>query len=179
MAAGCGGAKKVGVRIAVESEWTVGAEFYRQLPRKRMAAGVLICNERSEILLVKPIYRKEWLTPGGVIEKGESPRQACARELREELGLDIGIGRLLCLEYVSGDEVKGDALMFIFDGGILSNAQLERIVLPEEELSTFRFMPLRETEALLPVKAVERVRQAVRALNQGEVVYLEDGETCV
>ena len=179
MAAGCCGVKKAGVCVVVGTEWVVEAEFYRQLPRKRMAAGVLICNEHSEILLVKPIYRKEWLTPGGVIEKGESPRQACMRELREELGLDVGIGRLLCLEYVSGDEVKGDALMFIFDGGIFSNAQVERIVLQKEELSMFRFMPLNETQSLLPAKAVERVRQAVRAMNQGEVVYLEDGVACV
>jgi 8-oxo-dGTP pyrophosphatase MutT (NUDIX family) len=32
-----------------------------------------------------------WLTPGGEIEAGESPRQAAVRELREELGLEVEV----------------------------------------------------------------------------------------
>lgn len=32
-----------------------------------------------------------WLTPGGEIEAGESPAEAAVRELREELGLEVGV----------------------------------------------------------------------------------------
>ena len=73
--------------------------LYEQLPKKRMAAGALFLNERQEILIVKPAYREFWLLPGGVIEDGESPRQACMREIREELGLEVWVEKLLCVDY--------------------------------------------------------------------------------
>lgn len=36
-----------------------------------------------------------WEFPGGKIEPGESPEEAVAREIREELDVDVGVGRLL------------------------------------------------------------------------------------
>ena len=37
----------------------------------------------------------KWELPGGKVEPGESPRQALAREIREELALSIEVGELL------------------------------------------------------------------------------------
>lgn len=48
---------------------------------------VLLINERDPDAPGEPTY---WLTPGGGIERGESPRIAAARELGEETGLSVG-----------------------------------------------------------------------------------------
>ncbi len=40
-----------------------------------------------------------WLTPGGEIEPGESPAEAAARELREELALNVPVEGPVYLEH--------------------------------------------------------------------------------
>ena len=43
----------------------------------------------AEILLLLRTDRPEWNLPGGKVNPGEDPRRACAREVKEETGLDV------------------------------------------------------------------------------------------
>jgi 8-oxo-dGTP diphosphatase len=50
-----------------------------------VAAGVLFVDEQERVLLVRPTYKAYWEIPGGYVDEGESPLQACTREVAEEL----------------------------------------------------------------------------------------------
>ena len=57
--------------------------------------GVAIINkDRNKILLAKRREDGIWTNPGGHPEKGESPRQAAIREVKEETNIDITINDL-------------------------------------------------------------------------------------
>ena len=58
-----------------------------------VAVGVLIAPDGQFLLTTRPpgkVYAGHWEFPGGKVEPGESVEQALARELREELGIQIG-----------------------------------------------------------------------------------------
>jgi len=58
-----------------------------------VAVGVLLRPDGQFLLTSRPagkVYAGHWEFPGGKVEAGETVEQALARELREELGIEIG-----------------------------------------------------------------------------------------
>jgi 8-oxo-dGTP diphosphatase len=142
------------------------------LPAKRVASGVLIQNREGAVLLVKPTYKEGWDIPGGLVEAGESPREAACRECLEELGRKVDIGGLLCVHYADGARTPGDGICFVFDGGTTS-ASSDDYVLPAEELSDVDFIQPGDLGAYLPTVMVVRLLAAIEAAAKGAIVYLE------
>jgi TDG/mug DNA glycosylase family protein len=76
--------------------WQERLGWFRELarlsrPLVRPAARAILLDRRNRIFLhrfTRPDDPGVWFTPGGAIERGESPQAALRRELREELRLD-------------------------------------------------------------------------------------------
>jgi 8-oxo-dGTP diphosphatase len=151
------------------------AEGNATQPRKRVGADVLIRDEHNRILLVDPKYKPDWDLPGGMSEANEPPTETVRRELKEELGLDLHAGRLLCVDWVSPHGPWDDSLMFIFDGGILDRRQIGGIRLLDGELHAYEFCTDEDTAARLRPYVRRRVVEALQALKTGEPQYLQDG----
>lgn len=152
-------------------------DYYKNLPRKRMGAGVIFLNEKGEILIVKPSYRDHWSIPGGTVDDNESPKQACIREVKEETGLTIKEVGFLCIDYSPKEsDEKNESLQFVFYGGIIKDANIPNIKLDNKELVDFRFVSITDAEKLLGHKLVKRLPKCVDSIKTGTSVYLEDGE---
>lgn len=160
---------------AAESDARRVHAFYRGLPAKRVGAAMLLTDAAGRLLLVRPTYKPGWEAPGGLVERDEAPHVAVAREVVEELSLDLGQGRLLCIDWIPARHPKTDGLMLIFDGGTLDAATLDRIRLPADELSEYRLVPRAELDDYLPAHMARRVRVAIRAREEGSTRYLVDG----
>jgi 8-oxo-dGTP diphosphatase len=70
---------------------------------KPRAAAILIENDQAAMIERYRAGRLYYVFPGGHIEPGEQPEQTVVREVKEELGLDVRIIRLVAhstyLEY--------------------------------------------------------------------------------
>src|SRR4051812_36423779 len=61
-------------------------------------AGAVVRDRDGRLLLVRRGHAPSeglWSVPGGRVEDGETPEQAAAREVLEETGLYVDVGKLL------------------------------------------------------------------------------------
>jgi 8-oxo-dGTP pyrophosphatase MutT (NUDIX family) len=84
------------------------------------AAGVLVWDDRQQVLLQQRSDDQTWCIPGGAVEPGERLEDAARRELREETGLVAGQLTLLSarsgpecfLVYPNGDQCQVISLTY-------------------------------------------------------------------
>lgn len=152
------------------------AEGNAKQARKRVAADVLIRDQRGHIVLVNPTYKEHWDLPGGMAENNEPPSAAAVREVGEELGLPIEPGRVLVLDWISPHGPWDDQLLFIFDGGVLPDGEAAQLEPRDPEISEVAVVPFQEARQLLRADMADRVERALRALDHDSTDYAEDSQ---
>ncbi|KUN89689.1 NUDIX hydrolase [Streptomyces bungoensis] len=153
------------------------AAYIASLPRILAGAAALFRDAEGRVLLVEPNYRDGWALPGGTVESddGETPRQGARRETLEEIGLDRELGRLLAVDWVHGTG-RPPLVAYLYDGGVLTEAECEAIRLQEEELLSWRLVPREDLPAHLPGALGRRVLAALDVLESGAgTAELENG----
>jgi 8-oxo-dGTP diphosphatase len=127
----------------------------------RLAAYAVIVDEREQILLALwnegPVPK--WTLPGGGVELHETVEEAAVRELREETGYDVQLGRLLGVDswvipveeriYPTDRPLKSVRVMFEgrVVGGELTHEQ-------DGTTDEARWIPLADVPALPHVRIV-------------------------
>lgn len=71
------------------------ADLFGGRYRRTEGAHVLATDADGRVLVVRPVFSgRDWMLPGGRVERGETPHVAAARETREETGLEVEVERL-------------------------------------------------------------------------------------
>jgi ADP-ribose pyrophosphatase YjhB (NUDIX family) len=111
--------------------------------------GVLIEGDKILLLHQDTDSGRGWSLPGGKVEEGETLEAALVREMREETGLTVSVGRLLYVCDSFGD--RGHVVHITFDvnrvggelGAVVAHADTEPIrgveLVPIAELHTRGF----------------------------------------
>ncbi|MGD0243949.1 MAG: NUDIX hydrolase [Streptosporangiaceae bacterium] len=147
------------------------AQEYMALPAIPVSAGALIFDSQGRLLILKPTYKSGWTIPGGVMEAdGESPWEACQREVREETGLVVSHGRLTAMDFRPAKPGRQAGIRYLFDCGQVSDEELANVKLQPEEISDSRLVHLPEALTLLRGPISRRVQAATQGLT-----YLENG----
>jgi len=123
------------------------------LPRLVTEAVVV---EEGHVLLVKSsrgFNRGRWTPPGGFVSYGESPAEATAREVREEVGVACEIGALLGFESFIGRDNGFHWTMSFYETALLSHD----FAPPADEIEEVRWFSLEESLRHLAFPNLQRV----------------------
>jgi len=124
-------------------------------PPKTVVTVLVFIPRGDAILLARQNYgRQYWSLPGGVMEAGESVEQAAIREVKEETGLDIQLGRLVGVYSKPGE----NGLALTFEGRVTGG-----VLQADNEIAEVRYFPL----ANLPENIRQHLRQRVEDFKAG------------
>ena len=125
-----------------------------------------IFDEQGRILCVKRAYGlKNWTTPGGRMEAGETPWQALAREVLEESGYVVRPGRLIGVY----SKPEKDDLVLSIEAGIVGREDWH----PDEEIAECGFFGPDELPQPMHAGTERRIRDAFEGL-VGVILVFED-----
>jgi 8-oxo-dGTP diphosphatase len=112
----------------------------------RVVVGGVVTDAAGRVLAARRVRPDGWEFPGGKVEPGETDEQALARELREELGVEVEVGDRVGPEVLLG----GDMLLRTFTarltaGDPVAHEHAELRWLTPDQLDTVAWLPADRT----------------------------------
>ena len=99
-----------------------------------------------------------WEFPGGKVKEGEDPREALRRELKEELDVEVEVGRLFDAVFYSYPEFP--ILLLVY------RCRVEKGSLKPIECHDLRWVTLKELEALAMPPADDPIRKHLSSVER-------------
>lgn len=93
--------------------------------RQLRVGAYVVCVRDGAALLARFATSKRWTLPGGGIDHGEHPQDAAVREVEEETGYRIRLGKLIGVHSArwdvvrSGEPVDMHALHILYTGAVV------------------------------------------------------------
>jgi 8-oxo-dGTP diphosphatase len=149
--------------------------------RKRRTARVLLFDSWGDVLLIRFVVQRAdgefvfWAAPGGEIEAGETEGEAAARELREELGIEVEVSGPIYVEaneFLHQGEMRSNTDYF-FQASCERSAPVLKGVTADEIaiMKEIRWWSLAEVqgsgERIFPVDLALKMKEQLERLRQG------------
>lgn len=103
------------------------------------SAVIILEDDQQRALIVKANYKSHWTFPGGMIDAGETPKQAAVREVLEEIGLTIDPENVLFGWMAARHSKVADTYQFIFKAPLQSGLA-DVIVLQSSEIDKWQLV---------------------------------------
>lgn len=137
----------------------------------RLSVSAVVWRDQpgGALLLMRRSDNGHWGLPGGYVELGESVETAAVREVFEETGIAVALGRLVgvysdprrqVIAYPDGQRVQ--AVNLCFEARARSDRTPARPTTPEETLETGWFEPAALPEPRVPIHEI-RIRDVLAA----------------
>ncbi|WP_157975602.1 NUDIX hydrolase [Brachybacterium sp. YJGR34] len=142
-----------------------------------MITSALFHDGHDQVLCVDPVYKETWHLPGGSVEAGESPSDACVRECHEELGIAIHLGRLLAVGHLrpAAEDPHG-ALAFVYEASLGASTTAD-LRIPPDELRQVAWLDGSQRRAQLSPLAQQLVTSSMEAVGSGTVIEFDRSGT--
>lgn len=144
-------------------------------PRKRLIAHALVTDVGGRVLLCETSFKSDWELPGGIVEPGEAPLYAVAREMVEEMGFAPQVGRVLVIDWLQPYLGWEDAVELVFATHPMTEEQAEALEPDGREILALHWLHPEIAVTRMTPFGAGRLRAAVRALAEGATLYTEAG----
>ncbi|QMU69737.1 NUDIX domain-containing protein [Streptacidiphilus sp. P02-A3a] len=161
--------------------WLPPEQYVRTIQQATMYGCLYLTDEADRPLQLHtalPEHPQRWQFPGGNCEFGQTPWQAALRELTEETGLRLeGPPRLLAVCFRLPNEGWPLAKVgFVFDGGVLTAAQLRQVRLDPQEHNAWEVRELEDWQPDMGEYHWRRLLAAHQARTSGVAAYICEDE---
>ncbi|MFD9411563.1 NUDIX domain-containing protein [Streptomyces sp. NPDC059989] len=156
--------------------WIPPEEYVKTIANATSGASLYFTDTTGCPIQLRSVHTAQnWQWPGGHMDHGETPWECAVRECHEETGIVFkGEKKLLAVCFYSqGSGRPLNKFEVIFNGGRLTDQQIQAITLDAKEHSELRVHTLEEWEGIMTPVGFARLKATEEARRTGTVAYLE------